>query len=397
MIYIEPGDPYSPAAIASARKSVLTLPAISSVRIHQADGLDASGRLPITAQVTDRKPHVVGFSARYSTLDGPALHTYWQHRNLFGGAESLRLEGDLFLPPHGDRSFVDSFDDFQFSDLGGRFKAGFVKPALGSSRNDLLLDAMTEKDSTGGDQYGGYDIKRALGSIAIRHRFDNAFSAQLGLVGETGKTTDTLGTVNYSLLGVAASVTYDSTDRLLDPTKGIRATASVAAYPSFLGSSVGIVESKAQASTYYALDDEARFVLAGRVAVGSVSGASLGEIPASHRFYAGGGGSVRGYRYHSLSPLGPTGEVIGGRSLFEASLETRIKITDTIGLVPFLDMGGAFESSFPDFDEPLRYAAGLGLRYYTAVGPIRLDVATPLNPRDGDKSWALYIGIGQAF
>jgi translocation and assembly module TamA len=397
MIYIEPGDPYSPAAIASARKSVLTLPAISSARIRQADGLDASGRLPITAQVTDRKPHVVGFSARYSTLDGPALHTYWQHRNLFGGAESLRLEGDLFLPPHGDRSFVDSFDDFQFSDLGGRFKAGFVKPALGGSRNDLLLDAMTEKDSTGGDQYGGYDIKRALGSIAIRHRFDNAFSAQLGLVGETGKTTDTLGTVNYSLLGVTASVTYDSTDRLLDPTKGIRATASVAAYPSFLGSSVGIVESKAQASTYYALDDEARFVLAGRVAVGSVSGASLGEIPASHRFYAGGGGSVRGYRYHSLSPLGPTGEVIGGRSLFEASLETRIKITDTIGLVPFLDMGGAFESSFPDFDEPLRYAAGLGLRYYTAVGPIRLDVATPLNPRDGDKSWALYIGIGQAF
>jgi translocation and assembly module TamA len=145
------------------------------------------------------------------------------------------------------------------------------------------------------------------------------------------------------------------------------------------------------------LDDEARFVLAGRVAVGSVSGAGLGEIPASHRFYAGGGGSVRGYRYRSLSPLGPTGEVIGGRSLFEAALETRIKITDTLGLVPFLDMGGAFESSYPDFSEDLRYAAGLGLRYYTAVGPIRLDVATPLNPRDGDKSWALYIGIGQAF
>jgi translocation and assembly module TamA len=128
-----------------------------------------------------------------------------------------------------------------------------------------------------------------------------------------------------------------------------------------------------------------------------VSGASLGDIPSNHRFYAGGGGSVRGYRYRSLSPLGPTGEVIGGRSLFEASIETRIKITDTIGLVPFLDMGGAFESAFPDFDEPLRYAAGLGLRYYTAVGPIRLDLATPLNPREGDKPLAFYIGIGQAF
>jgi translocation and assembly module TamA len=199
------------------------------------------------------------------------------------------------------------------------------------------------------------------------------------------------------LYGIPASVTYDSTDRPLDPTKGIRATASVAAYPEFFGSTVNIVESKAQASTYYALDDEGRFVLAGRVGLGSVLGAELSQIPSTHRFYAGGGGSVRGYRYRSLSPLGPTGEVIGGRSLFEASVETRIKVTDTIGLVPFFDMGGAFQSSYPDFREQLRYAAGLGLRYYTAVGPIRVDVATPLNPRDGDKGWALYIGIGQAF
>jgi translocation and assembly module TamA len=396
-IYIGPDDPYSPRDIARARKSVLTLPAIGSVRIREAERLDPDGRLPIEAQVTDRKPHVIGFSSRYSTLDGPALHAYWQHRNLFGGAESLRLEGDLFVPPHDNSSFFDDAKDFTLADLGGRFKAGFVKPALGGSRNDLLLDAMTEKDSTGGDQYGGYDSKRVLASAAIRHRFDYAFSAQLGLAGEAGQTSDTLGTIDYQLFGVPASVTYDSTDRVLDPTKGVRATASVTAYPSFLGSSVGIVESKAQASTYHALDDDARFVLAGRVAVGSVSGASLGDIPSNHRFYAGGGGSVRGYRYRSLSPLGPTGEVIGGRSLFEASIETRIKITDTIGLVPFIDMGGAFESSFPDFDETLRYAAGLGLRYYTAVGPIRLDLATPLNPREGDKSLAFYIGIGQAF
>jgi translocation and assembly module TamA len=89
--------------------------------------------------------------------------------------------------------------------------------------------------------------------------------------------------------------------------------------------------------------------------------------------------------------------VIGGRSLLEASLEARIKITDTIGLVPFVDMGGAFDSAYPDFKERLRYAAGIGLRYYTAVGPIRLDIATPLNPRPGDSRWGLYIGIGQAF
>src|SRR5690606_479572 len=179
-IYIESGDPYSPAAIASARRSVLKLPAISSIRIREAERLDAAGRLPITAEVTDRKPRVIGFSARYSTLDGPALNAYWQHRNLFGGAESLRLEGDLFVPPRADRSFIDNLENLDFSDLGGRFKAGFVKPALGGSRNDLLLDGMVEKDSTGGDQYGGYTIERSLATAAIRHRFSEAFSIQAG-------------------------------------------------------------------------------------------------------------------------------------------------------------------------------------------------------------------------
>ena len=397
MIYIEPGDPYSPKAVAASRKSVLKLPAISSVRMREPSRLDINGQLPIDAEVTDRKPRVVGFSTRYSTLDGPALRAYWQHRNLFGGAESLRLEGDVFVPPRTNAGPLDNLKSFELADLGGRFKVSFVKPGLYGTRNDLLIDGMVERDNTGGDIYGGYSSKRTVGSAAIRHRFTDTFSAQFGVTGERGFTSDSLGTVDYRLFGVQAAVTYDSTDRPLDPTEGIRAIGSVTAYPEFFGSSVGIVETKAQASTYYALDDEARYVLAGRIGLGSVAGASLGDIPSTHRFYAGGGGSVRGYRFRSLSPLGPTNEVIGGRSLFEGSLEARIKITDTIGLVPFVDAGGAFEPAYPDFSQPLRYSAGLGLRYYTAVGPIRVDVAMPLNRREDDNRWALYIGIGQAF
>ncbi len=151
-VYIEPGYLYSPTTIAETRKSILSLPAISSVRIHEAKALDAQGRLPITVDVTDRKRHVVGFSARYSTLDGPDVSAYWQHRNLFGGGESLRLEGEAFLPPQTYGSFIDSLDTFGWSDLGGRFKASFVKPALRGTRNDLLLDGVIEKDRTGGDQ-----------------------------------------------------------------------------------------------------------------------------------------------------------------------------------------------------------------------------------------------------
>ncbi|HTK13970.1 MAG TPA: autotransporter assembly complex family protein [Xanthobacteraceae bacterium] len=396
-IYIEPGDPYSPDTIARTRKSVLTIPAISSIRIREPDHLDANGQLPIVADVTDRKLHVIGASARYSTLDGPALHTYWQDRNLFGGAESLRLEGDIFVPPRDDRDALSTFKDFKASDLGGRFKAIFVKPALAGTRNDLLLDAMAERDRTGGDQYGGYDSNRVVANAAIKHRFSDMFSVQAGVTGDVGRTSDSLGNIDYRLFGVPVTLNYDSTDKPLDPTKGFRVTATATTYPEFFGSSVGFTEALLRASTYYAVDEDARVVLAGRIAAGSLFGESTDLIPANHRFYAGGGGSVRGYRYRSLSPLGPTGQVVGGSNLLEASFETRVKITDTIGLVPFFDAGGAFSSSYSNFSENIRTSAGLGLRYYTAIGPIRLDVAIPLDRRPGDAAYAFYVGIGQAF
>ncbi|MEJ2374991.1 MAG: BamA/TamA family outer membrane protein, partial [Pseudolabrys sp.] len=249
-VYIEPGMLYSPRKLAEARQSILGgLPAISSVRIREAKTLDANGRLPIDVDVTDRKRHVVGFGARYSTLDGPDVKAYWQDRNVFGGGESLRFEGEAFLPPHTYSSFIDSLDSFGWSDLGGRFKASFVKPALAGTRNDLLLNALVEKNRTGGDRYGGYAVKRNLASAAIRHRFSDKSSVQIGLVGEKGETTDSLGTIDYRLIGVPASVTYDTTDNRLNPTRGIRVTASVAAYPTFFGSSVGLVETNAQGST----------------------------------------------------------------------------------------------------------------------------------------------------
>jgi translocation and assembly module TamA len=396
-IYLEPGDPYSPEALARTRKSVSTIQALGSVRIREAKALDAQGRLPIFVEVTERKPRVIGFSARYSTVDGPALHGYWEHRNLFGGAERLRLESDLFLAPRNDGTRIKRIEDLEPSDTGARISASFIKPALWGTRNDLLIDALIERNRTGGDRYGGYTSRFVNGTASIRHRFSETFSAQAGLQLQKGQTSDVLGKIDYFLVGLPASLTYDSTDRPLDPTRGARINASITPYPGFLGSTVGMTVSKVEASAYYSLDEESRYILAGRIGLGSIIGADLDDIPANFRFFAGGGGSVRGYRYRSLGPQGPFGYVVGGRSLLEASLEARIKITDTIGIVPFIDAGNAFESSYPDFGETLRLSAGLGLRYYTAIGPIRLDIATPLNPRAGDKPVSLYVSIGQAF
>lgn len=392
-IYTEPGDPYSPAALATMRKSILSIEALSSARIREGETLDAYGNLPLFVDITERQPRVIGASVQYSTTDGPALRAYWAHRNLFGGAERLRFEGSLFyLTENGGRLDDDEDDDFSWNDLGGRFRASFLKPALWGTRNDFLAEALVERDRT-----EGYTSRLFNGTAGIRHRFSNTFSIQGGIEYEKGQASDILGQIDYTLVGLPLSVTYDSTDNTLDPTRGMKLLASVTPYPDFLGSSVPMTIAKGTASAYWSLDEESRYVLAGRLGLGSIIGADLEEIPANRRFFAGGGGSVRGFGYRTLSPTF-LGEPIGGRSLLEASLEARIKITNTIGIVPFVDAGTAFESSYPDFDESIRVSAGLGLRYYTAIGPIRLDVAMPLRREQGDdRGIAVYVGIGQAF
>ena len=137
-------------------------------------------------------------------------------------------------------------------------------------------------------------------------------------------------------------------------------------------------------------------ILAGRVSAGTIVGADLFDIPPQRRFYVGGGGTLRGYNYQSASPRDARGNIIGGRSFFTASAEARIKVTDTVGIVPFVDMGSAFRSEVPDLGD-LRYAVGLGLRYYTGIGPVRFDVAVPLNPQKGDGDYGIYLSLGQAF
>jgi translocation and assembly module TamA len=376
---------------------VASIPAIGSVRVSQADALDAEGRIPVFVEVGERLPRVIGFSAGFSTLDGPSVRGYWEHRNLFGGAEQLRLEGSLFIAPRNDGTRLRSFQDILPSDVGGRFRATFIKPALGGTRNDLIAEVMAERDRTGGDRFGGYTVRDVQGAISIRHRISDTFFVQGGVRAERGQTSDVISNIDYFIVGLPVSVAYDSTDNPLDPTRGVKIVGSATPYPEFLGSTVGFAEARLQASTYLALDDDARFVLAARAAIGTLGGPGLDEIPANHRFYAGGAASVRGYRRQSLGPTGPFGFVVGGRSLLEASFEARIKITDTIGIVPFFDAGNAFESSFPNLKDKLYKSVGLGLRYYTPIGPIRADVAFPLDRRPGDTPASLYISIGQAF
>jgi len=395
-LYIHPGDPYSPAAIADARTSIRAIPAVGGVRVTEGTSLDAYGRLPYQIDVDDRLPYAIGASAKYSTTNGPEGQVYWEDRNVFGGAERLRLQADVFYaPPWYIAS--QSLTHFSSNDIGGRVSASFLKPALWGTTNDLLIDALAEKVSTSGAGFVGYQAQDADLTASLRHRFNQNFWVQAGLEAQKGEATDALGNVNYRLIGVPVSANFDTTDSKLDPTRGVRLSASAVSFGTFLGSSLDMVQVKAGAPAYYSIDADTRYVLAGRVAAGGMVGPQLDEIPANWRFYAGGGGSVRGYAYNELGPTVWWGAVVGGRSVFDASAELRVKVTDTIGVVPFFDIGNAFTSSFPTFNEQLFAAAGLGLRYYTSVGPIRLDVAFPLERHVGTGPVAVYVSIGQSF
>jgi translocation and assembly module TamA len=395
-IYLQHGEPYSPDRLAETKKSIARIQAIGGIRIREGDRLDADGNLPIFVDVTERPDHLAGASARYSTKDGPGLTTYWEDRNLFGGGERLRLEGDLSLLQRVDGTSYHGLSGIKLSDVGARFGASFIKPGLFGSPNDLLIDTSANRERVGNNTFGGYTAHAFGGTIGVIHRFSDTISMQAGLQVKQSTSVDVLGRVDATLVGVTAAAHYDTTDNLLDPTRGIRAQGSVQAFPRALGSTIDLVESRISGSTYYALDEDANYVLAGRIAAGTLAGAALAAIPSEERFYSGGGGSVRGFTFGTISPL-LFNQITGGRSLLEGSAEVRVKLTQTIGIVPFIDAGGVFRSSLPNFQDYVGIGAGLGLRYLTPIGPIRLDVATPVNRRPGDSPVAIYVSIGQAF
>jgi translocation and assembly module TamA len=218
-----------------------------------------------------------------------------------------------------------------------------------------------------------------------------------GVAPDYSDVKDDDGEKQILMIGVPLGASRDTTDDRLNPTRGTRLNLDVTPYSGSGDTTVLFLSSIAGGSAYHALDADGRFVLAGRARVGSLVGERTTSLPANKRLYAGGGGSIRGYKFQFVGPLDDNNDPLGGRSLVELSAEMRTRITDRIGLVPFVDGGTVFDAVYPDFDETLRWAAGLGLRYFTGVGPVRVDFAFPLNPRRRDDTFQFYVSFGQAF
>ncbi|MQW86019.1 autotransporter assembly complex protein TamA [Sinorhizobium saheli] len=375
------GRPYSPENIRKAAERLRQLNVFSSVTINEADKLAPDGTLPMNIQVSEGKHRYFGFGGQVSTTEGLGLQGYWGHRNLFGRAESLRIEGSV--DRIGETTDVGSLD----------YSAGILFAKPGAFGPASTFTASVKASLLDPDAYSAKTITGAAGASFELSQTDTvSVGAELGLA----DIDDAFGSNSYLTAAIPLEYVRDTRDDKLNPTEGYRALINAKPSYEFEGQTF-FSSFEASASAYYSPGDENRFVLAGKLAAGVLAGGDeLSDIPATRRFFLGGGGSVRGYSFQEISPRNADNELTGGRSYVNGSFEARIAITETIGIVPFIDFGSVSASTAPDFSD-IRAGAGIGLRYATSFGPIRLDFAVPLNKYPGGTDYGIYAGIGQSF
>jgi translocation and assembly module TamA len=334
---------------------------------------DADGRVPISVALTERAPRTVQAGLEYYTDEGASATFGWRHRNLFGGAEALDV-------------------DLGVGELRQFLEATFSKPSFLRKDQLLALSALPERQDT-----DAFEAQGGRFGAELRRKIGSHVSAAAGVDLAYESVKDKAGTAQeFVLSSVPVRVDDDDRDDRLNPSKGRALSASVAPFFDLLGESSPFVKIKLAGSAYFAFDKERKTIFAVRGAWGNILGAETGDVPASERFYAGGGGSVRGFGYQEIGP-DKNGVPAGGRSLLEQSSELRRMVTDKIGMAAFADIGGVSDEP-GGFPEELAVGAGVGIRYYSGFGPFRLDVAVPAVGREkASAMYQLYISIGQAF
>ena len=374
------GEEYDPDDLTLAQKRLDRLEVFRSARLQAADAIDMNGQLPFDLIVQELPGARFGVGANYSTVDGLGLEAFHLWRNLFGQAERLRLDARV-------ASIAFPIDTAQFDYY---FGGTFTKPGVFTPDTDLVAAISAERTI-----YPTYTETSANGRLGLTHVFSDQLSVEGGAVFERSRFDDVFGTRDFSTAGVYAGAVYDGRDSSVNPTEGFYIAGNIEPFYEFhYGNPAArlVLEGR----TYFGFGENDDFVLAGRLKAGALVGPALSEIPPDKLFFAGGGGSVRGYAFKSIGVDDGNGTVTGGRYVLEGSLEARAKVTEDIGVVAFLDGGYVAADRFPSFDE-LRLGAGIGARYFTGLGPLRLDLAFPLNKRETDPNYAIYVGIGQSF
>jgi translocation and assembly module TamA len=344
------GETFSESELRRAETRLRRTGIFASANLVEDEAITAPDLLGITAQIVEQKPRRYSLGAEVASLDGVSLTGSWLHRNLLGGGERLLIEG-------------------QITNIGS-----------GESGIDYFADTV---------EFG----------LKFSHIFSDTLTGRAALTYSYQKGRDPGGNFRFQNLSLPLGLTWDRRDEKTDATRGFYIDATLRPFLGFSSTGSG-VRATIDARGYRSLGEAGRFVVAARAQAGGIWGPTLLETPRDQLFFSGGGGTVRGQPYRSLGipvtrDFGPE-FLIGGQLFAAGSLELRAKVTDRIGVVGFIDAGTVGVDGLFDGSAASHAGAGLGLRYDTGIGPIRLDVAAPISGNTGDGV-QIYIGLGQAF
>ncbi len=380
MTDIAQGEVFAGRSLDDARRRLLKLDTFRRVTVQEAETIDPDGELDVVVEVEDRKPRRLGAGVTVSSLDGFGIEGFWLHRNIFGRAERLRFDAVM--------SGIDrELDPDQFN---WQLSVNFLKPGALTPDTDFSLTLAAERELA-----ENYDARAVMITGGFATAFNDELSGSIDVSAERSFTRDDLGERDFVTLGLSAGLTFDDRDVPLNATKGLYADLDISPFYEINFENSG-VRAVAEARSYYAFGLEDQFVLAGRVKLGSLIGIEAEEAPNSALFFSGGGGSIRGYAYGANGVDTPAG-VTGGRSLLELSGEIRTNLSESWGVVGFIDTGVVGADPVPDLSDPFKTGVGVGLRFNTGLGPIRVDVARGLERKSSDPQVGVYIGLGQAF
>jgi translocation and assembly module TamA len=376
------GEVFAPQDIATAERRLRRTGTFASVALTEAEEIGPNDTLPINAQLSEAKPRRIGFGIELSTIEGLTLSTFWLHRNFLGSAERFRIDAEV-SGISGETGGIEY-------GLG----ASFTRPATFGPDTEYFLTGEISRED---------EPEFLLDKVSIETGFSRILSEDLTVRAGVGllrarEETD-LETREYTLFTLPLDATLDRRDVPSDAKSGYYIDLTATPFISTDGEISG-ARLYSDVRGYLTVGESEKLTLAGRTFVGSVVGASLTEAPADFLFFSGGGGSVRGQPYQSLgidTTEGSETITTGGTSFIGAQLEARYAVRDEISLVGFYDFGQVGATPTPGEDAEWHAGAGIGLRYNTGIGPIRLDLGTPASGDDAGGSLQVYIGIGQAF
>ncbi|MEO1678821.1 MAG: autotransporter assembly complex family protein [Pseudomonadota bacterium] len=377
------GEVYNPEELDDAAARLRRTGAFRGVTLKDAEEIGPGDTLPIVAEIAEEKRRRLGAGVEFSTTEGIGVTSFWMHRNLFGGAENLRFDLDILnIAAPEDDNGIDYF-----------FTAVLRRPATPVTDVDTFFvfsASREEEPAFTSTTYG-------LGG-GVEWFVSNELTLSAGILFQYQDIEDAFGERETESLLFPLAATYDTRDDEFDATRGFFFSAEVTPFVGFRDSASG-THVLLDGRTYYGFGEERNVVLAGRAQIGSLTGPNISEAPTDFLFFAGGGGSVRGQPFQVLGAGEEDGDIFGGRSYLALSGEVRAYVRGPLGVVGFYDAGYVGAEELYDGSGEWISGAGIGLRYDTGFGPIRVDVGTPVIEADDTDPdpVQIYIGIGQAF